>query len=39
MTNYKPGGVDHDVTSVIFPAPRTQPPVEQEAPVEQAANA
>ena len=39
MTKYKIAKVDVHVTSVIFPASRTQPPVEQEAPVEQAANA
>ena len=39
MTKYKIAKVDVHVTSVIFPASRMQPPVEQEAPVEQAANA
>ena len=39
MTKYKIAKVDVHVTSVIFPASGTQPPVEQEAPVEQAANA
>ena len=38
MTKYKIAKVDVHITSVIFPAPKAQPPAEP-APADQAANA